>query len=67
MRDASRRSITSEPQPGHICPKCFSEDVRRAHRQTFLDGLVRLFGWRVYRCQECRARFYDRPTQRARP
>jgi predicted RNA-binding Zn-ribbon protein involved in translation (DUF1610 family) len=50
--------------PLHVCPKCGSGEVDRAPRVRTLDRLARLFGRRVYRCRECRRRFYDRPTPR---
>jgi transposase-like protein len=54
--------------PAHLCPECFSDDVTRVPRRSLRDHLARLFGRRVYRCQECGRRFYDRPsTDRPRP
>ena len=48
----------------HICPTCFSDDIKRVPRHRAMDRMARLVGWRVYRCLECGSRFYDRPVPR---
>jgi hypothetical protein len=52
-------------EPEHLCPECFSDDVVRVPRRGLRDRLARLFGRRVYRCEECGRRFYDRPSSGA--
>jgi hypothetical protein len=49
-------------QSPHVCPKCHSGEVTRVPRDRVLDRMAGLFGWRVYRCRNCRYRFYDRPS-----
>jgi predicted Zn-ribbon and HTH transcriptional regulator len=53
-----------EALPDHICPKCFSDDIERVPRQHTADHMKGLFGWRVYHCRDCGARFHDRPVER---
>ena len=48
--------------PAHICPDCGSAEIDRVRRKSLLDYFVRIFGWRVYRCYNCRRRFYDPPS-----
>jgi len=48
----------------HICPQCFSDDIERVPRQHAVDHMKGLFGWRVYHCRDCGARFHDRPAER---
>jgi rubrerythrin len=48
----------------HICPECSSHTTERVHRHGVRDKLKGIFGWRVYRCRKCGARFYDRPLER---
>jgi hypothetical protein len=53
--------------PGHICPKCFSDDVERVPRECAADHMKGLFGWRVYHCRDCGVRFtIARPNGRRR-
>jgi hypothetical protein len=53
-----------EYPPRHICPKCDSDSIERVPPRRTLDRLTRLFGWRVYHCRKCGARFYDHPAER---
>jgi predicted Zn-ribbon and HTH transcriptional regulator len=53
-----------EDHHDHICPKCFSDDIERVPREDTVDHVRGLFGWRVYRCRDCGARFHDRPVER---
>jgi DNA-directed RNA polymerase subunit RPC12/RpoP len=48
----------------HVCPECSSNNIERVHRHSVRDRLRGVFGWRVYRCRECGARFYGRPMER---
>jgi len=50
------------PAQAHICPDCGSGNIDRTRRTKKVDYLVRFFGWRVYRCHDCRRRFYDIPS-----
>jgi hypothetical protein len=59
MYEASRERF-------HSCPFCRSTDIVRVRREGLRDHLLRLFGWRVYRCRDCSQRFYDRPLRRTR-
>jgi hypothetical protein len=43
---------------------CASADIERVPRAGILDELVRVLGWRVYRCYRCGRRFHDRPARR---
>ena len=66
--DVKAASAVPAQQPPHVCPGCGSGDIERVRRRSVLDRLVRVFcGWRVYRCFDCRRRFYDRPSSRSRP
>jgi rubrerythrin len=47
----------------HICPACFSNKIERVRRRGVRDKLKGALGWRVYRCRQCGARFYDRPLE----
>jgi hypothetical protein len=38
--------------------------VDRVHRQSVGDHIKGVFGWRVYRCCDCGARFHDLPLAR---
>ena len=54
----------SEATAHHECPKCSARAIVRVPRRMVLDHMARLLGWRVYRCLECGARFYDRSLYR---
>jgi len=53
--------------PPHLCPKCRSDDIARIPRSRLREKMIGFFGWRVYRCGECRYRFYDRPSRGTAP
>jgi len=53
--------------PSHVCPKCRSDEIARIPRSRLREKIAGLLGWRVYRCRECRYRFYDRPLPRRAP
>jgi hypothetical protein len=53
--------------PPHVCPKCRSDEIARIPRSRLREKIAGLLGWRVYRCRECRYRFYDRPVPRRAP
>jgi len=49
---------------GHVCPTCGSTEI---HRSSRVSWAVRLIPWmfrrmRLYRCEECWTRFWDRPA-----
>lgn len=44
-----------------VCPKCESRDVRRSHSHHSFDFVYRWRGLEIYRCNECRRRFYAPP------
>jgi transposase-like protein len=52
-------------EAAHRCPACRSDEVIRVPRKTTSDYVARILGWRVYRCDSCKTRFYDRPTPAA--
>jgi hypothetical protein len=54
----------SDASAHHTCPICSAGDIERVPRDGVVDHVARLLGWRVYRCRECRSRFYDRPLSR---
>jgi ribosomal protein L40E len=35
-----------------VCPKCGSGHLRRSHSRGASEKLIRLVGWRAYRCRE---------------
>ena len=47
-------------RPTRTCPKCGSPDVHRSHRRL-VELLTTWFypGQRMYRCQQCQARYWD--------
>lgn len=59
-----RRRRAKTYEAAHTCPICLSQYIERASRRGVLDHMARLLRWRVYRCQECEARFYDVPLHR---
>jgi hypothetical protein len=40
-----------------FCPHCGWHDTRPSHSSNILDMVVRLFGFRPYRCRSCGKRF----------
>jgi len=40
-----------------FCPRCGWHDTRPSHSSDILDMVVRLFGFRPYRCRSCGNRF----------
>ena len=39
------------------CPKCQSKNIRRSHSRTMKENMVKIFGWRAYRCRENKCRW----------
>ena len=59
---------TSEEAGGHVCPKCGVSSIHRSsmpwHLSWWLPRLV--MRSRPYRCDNCAARFWDRPLSSTR-
>jgi hypothetical protein len=49
-----------EPEPEFeqpFCPRCGWHNTRPSHTSNLLDMMVRMFGFRPYRCRSCGNRF----------
>jgi len=40
-----------------FCPRCGWHNTRPSHTSTLVDMMVRMFGFRPYRCRSCGNRF----------
>ena len=40
-----------------VCPNCGWRSTRPSHTKKFLDGVLRAFSFRPYRCRSCGNRF----------
>ena len=58
--------MTLDAVSQHMCPACLSDYIERTPRHGVLDHLARFVRWRVYRCRDCKARFYDRRMELSR-
>ena len=55
-----RRHLTVFMRSYEHCPKCGWADTRRVKTGSVLARIVKLFGFRQYRCRGCKVSFYRR-------
>lgn len=53
-----RRVMEAEAMKNQECPKCGSDEVRRSQMQGLMERVLRLIGFRAYRCERCDDRYY---------
>jgi hypothetical protein len=62
LLSAQPNGAASEPLPavsGRLCPYCRSVATARSHRRGLIEKyFLRAIHARVYRCDDCNARFY---------